>query len=192
MRKIVGVDLDTTLNNLEQVWLAKYNEKYNDSLTVADMANWDVTTYVKPECGKDMYKFLWEPGLFRDLGIKPSAASIMAWLNDHYEVFIVTSAHPNVVADKWAWVEKHLPFIDSYHFVPLHPKDLFRMDYLIDDGPHNIEGFRGKGILMDMPYNQYLKNRHIRCRNWLDVFQYFKAELNRDGREAYGFVAASE
>jgi 5'(3')-deoxyribonucleotidase len=182
MVKRIGVDLDSTLNNLEEVWLARYNADYGDALTVKDMSNWDVTTYVKPECGKKMYDYLKEPGFFRNLDIKPMAKPVMEYLWNHFEVYIVSSSHPKVVGDKWDWIEHYLPFIPAKNFVPLHEKDLFKMDYLIDDGPHNIEAFSGTGILMDAAYNQHLKERYVRCYNWRDVFSYFQKVVERQKR----------
>jgi 5'(3')-deoxyribonucleotidase len=180
--KVIGVDLDSTLNNLDEVWIERYNKDYNDNLTVDDMISWDVTQYVKPECGVKMYDYLKEPGFFRSLGIKKHAKEVMKFLYQYYEVYIVTSAHPNVVADKFAWVQEHLPFIDAHHFVPLHHKHRFKMDYLIDDGPHNFDQFDGIGILMDMPYNQHLRNKYIRCYNWIDVYEYFNSQISNQRR----------
>ncbi|SFJ64822.1 5'(3')-deoxyribonucleotidase [Paenibacillus sp. UNC496MF] len=180
--KIIGVDLDSTLNNLDAVWLERYNKDYGDNLTKADMISWDVTHYVKPECGKKMYDYLREPGFFRNLGIQPHAAEVMSFLHEYFEVYIVSSSHPNVVADKWAWVEKHLPFIDYHHFVPLHHKHRFEMDYLIDDGPHNFDRFKGTGILIDMPYNQHLRSKYKRCTDWLDVKDYFQTLIRKEER----------
>jgi len=174
MRTVIGVDLDTTLNNLEKVWIERYNKDWGDNLTSADMISWDPTKYVKPECGKKIYNYFYEPGFFRNLGIKEHAKEVMEFLWNHFDVYIVSSAHPNVVADKWAWIQEHLPFIPYGHFIPLTKKDLLKMDYLIDDGPHNIESFSGTGILFDMPYNHYLMNRYYRVKNWREIYMYFK------------------
>jgi 5'-nucleotidase len=176
----VGIDLDTTLNNLDEVWIQWYNKEYNDNLTVEDMIDWDVTKYVKPECGKDMYKFLWTPGLFRSLGIRPYAQGVCNMLSRYFDLYIVTASHPNVVPDKWAWVEKHLPFIPYERFIPLKEKNLLDMDYLIDDGPHNIEAFtKGTPVIIDMPYNRYLGDQYVRCHNWKDVMEFFIGEIRR-------------
>jgi 5'-nucleotidase len=178
MRKKIGIDLDTTLNNLEEVWLERYNKDYNDNLTPEDMIDWDVTKYVKPECGTKMFQYLWEPGFFRNLSIKPHAREVCEFLNQYYDLYIVTACHPKAVLDKWEWVQEHLPFMDYRHFIPLTDKSLIQMDYLIDDGPHNIEAFKnGVPIVIDMPYNRHLGYRYIRCRDWVDVLMFFAKEL---------------
>lgn len=169
----IGVDLDTTLNELEITWLERYNADYNDCLTVENMIDWDVSAYVKPECGYKVYDYLDEPGFFRNLGIKPGAREGMQFLWEHFEVYIVSAAHPNTVADKWGWIQEHLPFIPYEHFIALSRKDLLKLDYLIDDGPHNIEQFSGTGIVFDMPYNRHLPDRYLRFSNWRDITDYF-------------------
>src|SRR5690606_1486290 len=113
----IGVDLDTTLHDLEVVWLDRYNKDYGDCLTVEDMTDWDATLYVKPECGARVYDYLDEPGFFRHLGIKPGAREGMAFLWEDFEVFIVSAAHPHTVADKWGWIRDHLPFLPYEHFI---------------------------------------------------------------------------
>jgi 5'(3')-deoxyribonucleotidase len=57
-RKSIGIDLDDTLNELLNKWLYDYNQKYSDNLKRDDVIDWDWTKFVKPECGKDIYKFL--------------------------------------------------------------------------------------------------------------------------------------
>lgn len=174
MNMRIGVDLDTTLNDLEIAWLERYNNEYGDCLTPEDMTAWDVNTYVKPECGMKIYDYLDEPGFFRHLGIKPGAREGMHYLWEHFEVYIVSAAHPNTVADKWGWIREHLPFIPYEHFISLTNKDLLKLDYLIDDGPHNIEQFSGTGIVFDMRYNRHLPSHHPRFSNWQQIRQYFE------------------
>ena len=176
----IGVDLDTTLNDLEVVWLDRYNKDYGDCLTVEDMTDWDATLYVKPECGARVYDYLDEPGFFRHLGIKPGAREGMAFLWEHFEVFIVSAAHPHTVADKWGWIREHLPFIPYEHFIAASRKDLLNLDYLIDDGPHNIERFPGTGIVFDMPYNRHLPDRYLRFRNWEEITAFFEKMVTVD------------
>jgi 5'-nucleotidase len=174
MRIRIGVDLDSTLNTFEHEWLRRYNEDYNDSLIVENMIDWDPIKYIKPECGLKIFDYLREPGFFANLGIKENAKEVMEYLWQYFEIYIVSSSHPKVVGDKWDWIEKHFPFIPTKNFVPLHEKDLFKIEYLIDDGPHNIEQFSGISIIMDMPYNRYLTNKHKRVYNWLEIKQYFQ------------------
>lgn len=182
MRKSIAIDLDSTLNNLDEVWIAEYNRRWNDNLTREDMKSWDTHQWVKPECGKQIYDILAEPGFFRRLGIKPHAQEVVAWLVEHYDVYIATAYHPDTCVDKVEWVKEHLPMIDPRNVIFINPKYLLNTDYLIDDGPHNIEAFKQQAIVMDGAWNRHLGDQYPRVYNWLDVKAYFEEERKRERR----------
>jgi 5'(3')-deoxyribonucleotidase len=78
------------------------------------------------------------------------------------KVYVATSPceTPGCIEGKRAWIKKHLPVV-SKRLVFLNCKEALgtRGNVLIDDGDHNIEGFRaagGSGILVPRPWN---KNR---------------------------------
>jgi 5'-nucleotidase len=183
MKKIsIAVDLDSTLNNLDEVWILQdYNKLYNDNLTAEDMVRWETHTYVKPECGKKIYDILAQPGYFKNLGIKDQwTMQTFDWLYAHFDVYIVSSCHPDSVADKIAWMKEHFPQFDEKKFIACHHKGLINTDYLIDDGPHNIEAFKQKGILIDAAYNRHLDEKEYgftRVKNWRDIRWYFESVL---------------
>jgi 5'-nucleotidase len=173
--KTIAVDLDTTLNNLEEVWIANYNRDYNDNLTPEDMVVWNTAEIVKPECGKKIYDYLLEPNFFLNLDIKPNAREVMDQLNEDNEVYIVTAYHYDTCADKARWVIKNLPFLDiRRQLVFMYDKFMFNADILIDDGAHNITAFPNDVIIFDAPHNRYLGDlRYKRAKNWLEVGMYF-------------------
>lgn len=172
----IAVDLDSTLNNLDEVWILQdYNRMYNDNLTAEDLITWWTHEYVKPECGKKVYDIVEQPGYFRNLGIKDKwTVDGFKLLCDNFDVFIVSSCNPHTVVDKVDWIKEHLPFFNIENFVACHPKFIINCDYLIDDGPHNIESYRQKSILLDKAYNRNIKSGdYIRVDNWKDIIDYF-------------------
>lgn len=177
-RKSISIDLDDTLNCLDKAWIAEYNKRYNDNLDLNDIKSWDISSYVKPECGKNIYKILATPGFFRNLDVKDHAQEVVEWLNNHYEVYILSAAHFAVCGDKGAWLQKYFPFIPYQNIIFCNNKKLVHTDYLIDDGAHNLEGFTGTKLLFDAHHNKY-ENRFIRLNDWLDVKEYFRNELIR-------------
>lgn len=168
MRESIAIDLDSTLNNLDEVWVQRYNELYNDNLK--HFTCWDVTKCVKPECGKKIFDILLEPEFFFRLGLKDGAYDAFKFLNSEYDCYIVTAYTHTTCVDKVRWVNKHFPFFDSSKVVFCNNKGLIDADYIIDDAPHNIEAFKGTGILIDMPYNQDFEGKCIRIGNWGDIF----------------------
>jgi len=172
-RKSIGIDLDTTLNSLESTWLEHYNKDYIDNLTPKDLIKWDIENIVKTECGIKIFDYLHQPDFFYNLGIKPHAAETVEWLSNRYDIYIVTAYSPNVCVDKTKWVKEHLPFIDSKNIIFCNNKGTLNLDYLIDDGGHNIEAFKQCGIVFDMPYNRYLGDNYFRFTNWREILNFF-------------------
>lgn len=174
----IAVDLDSTLNNLDDVWLLDiYNKMYNDNLTRDDLVRWDTHTYVKPECGHKIYDILDQPGLFANLGLKDDCTvEGFEYLYKTFDVYIASScATMDHAKDKLKWIEKHFPFFDTKRFIPIHHKYLLNTDFLIDDGPHNIEAFKQNGILVDAPYNREMKRTdYVRVKDWEDIVNFFQ------------------
>src|ERR1035437_6639185 len=179
-RKKIGIDLDSTLDNLETVWLEKYNEDYNDNLKEWD--NWELYKVIKPECGKKIFDYLREPGFFYNLDIKKDAKEVVAFLAEHYDLYIVTAYIPETCLDKTNWIKKHNLAIDQKNIIFINNKGLLQLDYLIDDGPHNFKDFKGKGVLLDMAYNRMLQESSTlkRVKTWKDILGFFIEEVNID------------
>ena len=64
-------------------------------------------------------------------------------------------------------MEKNIIFINN--------KSLLDLDYLIDDGPHNFNNFKGTGLIFDMPYNREMivNDKLIRVKTWDDILLFF-------------------
>jgi 5'-nucleotidase len=174
LRKIISLDLDSTLNTLDTEWFSIYNKDYNDNLTREDIVRWETHTIVKPECGNKIYDYLLTPKFFRNLGIKPHAKEVTEWLSQYFDLYIVTAYHPKTCLDKAEWVEHYLPHIPIKNIIFCNFKGLIHTDYLIDDGGHNILDFSennksGLPIVFDAPWNKYLENKFIRVYDWLEI-----------------------
>lgn len=179
-KKKIGIDLDTTLNNMEEVWLQKYNKDYNDNIKF--FRNWDIHKEVKKECGEKIYEYIHEPKFFYNLNIKPKAKETIDYLSKHYELYIVTAYTADVCQDKVSWILKHKLKIKEKNIIFINNKGILDLDYLIDDGPHNFDNFKGVGIVMDMMYNKHIKTDYNRVRayNWADVKKFFEIELKNE------------
>jgi 5'(3')-deoxyribonucleotidase len=177
--KRIAVDLDSTLNLLDDEWTATLSREFNYKVTRDDMKNWDATTWAPPGC-TDVFEPLTRPGFFRNLGIQPHAKEVMQFLSEHYELFIATAYDPLNCVEKVEWVKHHLPMVDAKNVIFINPKYLLNTDYLIDDGGHNVEPFQQKAILFDAPWNQYIGDRFPRVKNWLEIKSYFEEQLFLD------------
>lgn len=180
IKKKLGLDLDSCLNNLEEKWLSDYNKDYNDNLTPEDLLTWDTYKYVKPECGIKIYDYLVQPGYFRNLEPKFYTEEVVQWLSEYFELYIVTAYKAHTCMDKVGFIKEYYPCIKEENIIFLNDKGLITLDYLVDDGPHNIEAFQGQGIVMDMAYNRYLGEKYPRMNDYLDVEAYFYNILKQE------------
>lgn len=164
---IIGIDLDSVLNNLLDVWLDLYNRHYNDTLTPSDITTWDIHNHVK--CGTRIYSYLTRPETYELCTPKPYAQGITQALSEQYTLICISAVAKNTFDVKKQWVQEYFPHIK--HFVGTHSKQFIRADYLIDDAIHNLDEFVGRGIIFDMPYNQNCA--YERVHNWKHVGMYF-------------------
>lgn len=174
----VGIDLDSTLNTLDEDWLRLYNEKYSDDLKPSDILTWDTHKYTRPECGMKIYELLDTPGLFASLDVRPGAKEFTDWLSSiKAEIYVVTAYHAEVCVDKRDWVKKNLPAVNPRNIIFCNNKGLIQTDILIDDGPHNILSYdkanpAGLPIVYAQPWNQDLYGLYPRLSSYEDIKNY--------------------
>jgi 5'(3')-deoxyribonucleotidase len=140
-------DMDSITVDLMGPWCASFNRKFKKKgdakLTVEKITNWDMHTLV-PETFA-IYKIIERRGFFRKLPALPGAIeSTQKLLDAGHEVFLLSAASGEALTDKSKWVMKYMPFMKNRMFLShaKTPKDGIHGDVLIDDGPHNILGFR--------------------------------------------------
>jgi 5'(3')-deoxyribonucleotidase len=179
-KPVLGIDCDDVLNNLITKWLELYNHDYNDNLTKTDVTDWNTSKFVKPECGKKIFDYLLTDGLFdRMVTPPPFAVETTKFLVNHFEVYIVSSCMPETFLPKVNFIKQYYPHINPNNFIACHDKYLINADYLIDDYHENLRNFRGNKILMNAPYNQNIdfEDEVIRVNNWVDIYQWFRQEV---------------
>lgn len=90
------------------------------------------------------------PGLFGKMKPLTGAIDAVHQLNEHYDLFILSTApwnNPSAWSDKVTWVAKYLDDIFHKRMVITHRKDLCHGDYLIDDrGKNGTSEFSGEWI----------------------------------------------
>lgn len=168
--------MDSCLNDLLPYWINTYNKIYDDSLKASDITDWNTSKFVKPECGKDIFKLLLAPEFFRHIPVIPDSQRVVEWLStfDNVELYVVTAYTKSTCEDKADWLAEHFPCIKQENIIFINDKSLVDIDYLIDDSPYNCNGFKGKYILMDYPYNRQFGDKYTRVFDWQGVMDYFK------------------
>jgi 5'(3')-deoxyribonucleotidase len=169
-RKRICVDMDEVMADAVAEHLIRYNREFNLSLTKEDLRGkrfWQVVPAKHHEALDD---YLRAEDFFADLDVMPDAPRVLAEMQRHYEIFIASAAMevPTSFNAKYAWLERHFPFIPHTHIVFCGNKSILRADYLIDDNPRQLELFSGTGILYDAPHNIAI-TQYTRVHNWQEI-----------------------
>lgn len=186
-RGIVKWDMDDVLAQFDIGFLDHYNRIYNDHLKPKDMYDWDMSKYVKPECGEKIYDLLKIPGLFRYLQPVEHSQKVVQRLIDNNFLLLIVSDSPkghshcemeglkgnsaNPADDKRMWLSEHFPMIPQDHVWFGSKKHFVLGGVLVDDKPATFEKHESLGldaILIDRPYNQHIKTSY-RAHNLLEA-----------------------
>lgn len=181
---VILVDMDDVLAEFSETWLSRYNEDYDDNVTVEAFDSWNALAAVKPECGMKIFDYFTEPGIYRRLKPKEGSQEVIAELvKMGAEILIVTDSPKgcshgdegwkgsNPADDKRAWLAEHFPMIDLDNVFICRKKWKVQGDILIDDKPATIQKFQEEGrkiLAMEMPYNRNMEVE-LRAKTWADV-----------------------
>lgn len=174
-------DVDGVCANHLPEWVRVYNKDWNDNLDYRTINEWDMTKFVKPECGTQIYKYLSMPGLYDKVHSIPGAYDGVEYIRSlgHRVIFVTAGAHHG--GEKYDWLRHHKfnPGKYAEDFVVAYDKSLIRGDMIIDDRYENVYNFgKLKSILFDAPYNQH-KGWAVRCKNWNQIIDWINILTKR-------------
>jgi 5'(3')-deoxyribonucleotidase len=176
--KIAIVDVDDVCALLGDTWLKRYNEDWDDTLTIEQLTDWDISKFVKPECGQHIFDYLNFPEIYNS--VKPREGSIEgvhALRKIGYRVVFATSTPEPVRGKKLRWLEHWGYEPNRRDYVEIEDKSLLLADFLIDDRWENISTFDGMGVLFTRPWNA-TRAWPFRAKNWDDVVQMAQWQMN--------------
>lgn len=172
----IAVDMDEVIAQVLPKFLDLYEAETGRRLRKADYHGKKI---YQVEGGLRVRESLFQPGFFADLPVMPHSREVLRDLSDQYDIFIVTAAQEfrNSLADKHDWLQEHFPFIPWKNYVFCGDKSIIRAEYMIDDHPHNLASFQGKGLLFTASHNIH-EDRFTRVDDWLEVRDFFQAVQN--------------
>lgn len=143
-KKTILIDLDSICADIMTPWLAEYNRRYDDTLKMEQVTNWDFHNVCKPECGTKLYDILHIPHFFEDLQPLPGAqASVAALRSAGHDVMILTAGGDieDAATQKMRWCKRWLDMSPKQVMVTSR-KELVRGDIIVDDSPKQIQNYR--------------------------------------------------
>lgn len=172
---IIAVDVDDTIAQSIKQWLTFYRADHNHELYQEHITDWDISQFVVPECGRDIYKYLSRADYYNDIEPIDGAWEGVEALREagHRVVFATsTSAYDN--GRKFEWLQ-YRGFLDGSReseqdYLEVRDKGLIRADVLVDDYTGNLKRFKGFRILFDRPHNRETMNYYEwRASSWDSV-----------------------
>ncbi|GCD12881.1 5' nucleotidase, NT5C type [Clostridium tagluense] len=175
----IGVDQDWVLAKLTKKWIQYYNTIFNDNLRIDDITDWNLAKSIKSEAILYMNNILKLEDFYRNLGVVSNSQRVLKKLQEQgHEIFIVTDPFSKMsYTSKYDWLVEYFPFIDTKNFIFTGNKRAIKLDFLIDDGIHNCEGFQGISLLYDSPYNRKC-DKFYRVKDWNDIEYVFENRIN--------------
>ena len=177
MRKslTILVDVDNVLENLNEAWVAAVNEKYGTTVSPEDIASWDIERYFEGLSRTQVFSPLHDKDFWGKLKPIDNAPTYLKQLiDDSHQVILVTSSHPDTIGYKYRFITKHFPYISFKDIIFTSKKQMVFGDVMIDDAPHNLEGGKYIGVLMNSPHNRRYdadSNGFIRVDNWEQIYK---------------------
>jgi 5'(3')-deoxyribonucleotidase len=154
----IFLDMDETLVNLVDPWLAILNEEAETSFSREDATCYSVEKSFEGKLSMDeVFRPFNTPGFWEGLPPFPGALDFVQRLLDKdFDVYIATipALGPVCHYEKEQWVMNHLPFIGRERLVFCHHKYILKGEALLDDNPKYLARFNGHRLLFDKPWNQ--------------------------------------
>ena len=137
---IILVDMDDVLENLQEAWIKRLNEKFERNVDWTKVTNWSVELYYPSLTRKQVLSPLFEDNFWNTVKPKEDAIKILKKLHEeNYSIYLVTSSAYATLSNKFSqalW--PYFPFIDEDHIIITNCKQLIKGHVLIDDGVHNF------------------------------------------------------
>ena len=169
---VICIDLDNTLNNLQEVVMNVFNERYGTSYSINDIKTYNVSECLNKQDATNMIKIYSEAGLYNNVKPLHGAQSALQKLKKAgHEIYIVTHSIPSIFSEKVEWIKYHFQ-IDEAHIIAMRNKWLFKCDVMIEDNLDNLlTGHHYDRIVMDCPWNKAHDEVYglHRVFNWPDV-----------------------
>lgn len=172
---IICVDMDDTIENLLDAWVAALNKKYHLNVKASNVTDWALSKSYPTLTADQIFEPLFDNDFWYTVQPKADAITYLKKLVDEqYQVYICTNAHYKTVLPKvQAIIKRYFSCIDWKHLIITYNKHLINCDIMIDDAPHNLQGNNCLKLLFNASHNQnYLAefNDMIRVYSWEEIY----------------------
>ncbi|MDR6921844.1 5' nucleotidase, NT5C type [Chryseobacterium sp. 2987] len=168
MKKVI-VDMDGVMADVYHQLLQFEKRDSGDEIEISGLAG-----LPEIEAFPNGKKHVNEIGFFRTLPVMEGSREALKYLNDKYELYIVSAGmeFSNSLREKFDWLAEHFPFISWEQIVLCGSKKVVSGDVMIDDYPRNPDHFSGEKFIFTQPHNELLENENYkRVNSWEEIMR---------------------
>lgn len=182
-KPVLACDYDDVISRSMESWLSEFNFQTNENVTKDMLLEWDIHKFIKPEHKEYIYWLLEDQTksnmIYKSAKPYENAVEVTQWLQEYFDIWIVTSAYPNNLAPKSAWLQRYFPHIPTRQICVINDKPLLlKADWIIDDKLATVKHFK-HGLLFNQNWNlKYDYPKEKRFDNWLQIQSYFQRLIN--------------
>lgn len=159
MRQLtIALDMDSTVYDLHTPWLAWLKDTHGINLAVEDITSWNLHEWLP--CGEKVYDYLHLDDAFTVCRPYEGAIEAINEVNSWgvRQFFVSTIVSKTGAWQKQKAVERDFPYLKKDVLITSGHKDLVQADILFDDGPHNLEAFKGRTCKVPYTYNKHVRS----------------------------------
>ena len=171
---IICLDVDGVINNLMEVTLEIYNERYHANYKLDDITAHNLNNCFELDVANKMQSIFKEAEIWNK--VKPVAGSqevVKRLIRNGHQIYFVTNNNPHTYGQKFDWIRNYFPFIEESKIVCMSDKWNFRCDIMIEDCYETlIARPYYHRILMNQPWNKNVRDYAYgiyRCNNWEQI-----------------------
>lgn len=150
----IGLDADDVLLpcSIQAVEWANRDNLLNPPLTIDEIDSW----HTKGR-GAVIYDYFKQREFFQAQKPLPGAQEFVKKLSKKGELFCITAIEPEFMDIRINQILKYFPQIKKENIIPAYRKDVINLDFLLDDGAHNILASNVKyPVLFRRPWNAHM------------------------------------
>ena len=155
--RVIAVDVDGVIADLDTEWLRRYNTESGDDLTPDQLTGWNIENQIWRGWKERFYEILHNPWLYESVNPYAGAREAVDSLRALGQVVFVTSTPVEHLDGKYRWLLRHGFLTSVEDYMPTKRKHLINAHVLLDDHVKNVEAFPNVGMLVTRPHNAKLQ-----------------------------------
>lgn len=189
-KPVLAVDIDDVLIPFAPSFIERYNQKHDTNYTHDDYSSYFFVKDIygvetEDEAERYITEYL-QWAMANNTPLKSEAVEAIRKLEDHYDIYVITSRHPENYEATKNWLQKQLPDVfKDVHFIRAREEKTSKAqicaeigaNVLIDDHPDHLKDCAKYGV-KGLLFGDYRWNRDIalpanvqRVQDWAEALE---------------------